>query len=148
MTTEEAITLIIEQSGGRPVAGWEIAEAAQVLADHIIDTGDGPVVAAGLAARERVVSRGKPPVTKAWRQAIGCAPAIPGSISAEAAMRRVREAVPCGVCRTCVDALKLDYEHFIVCTICGNKRCPRADDCAHECTASNAVGQVAKRSET
>ena len=30
---------------------------------------------------------------------------------------------------------------FIVCSVCGNKRCPRATDCALPCTGSNEPGQ-------
>lgn len=31
---------------------------------------------------------------------------------------------------------------FIVCGTCGNKRCPKASDCALDCTGSNASGQA------
>lgn len=31
---------------------------------------------------------------------------------------------------------------FIVCAICGNKRCPHATDHRHACTNSNAPGQA------
>jgi hypothetical protein len=30
---------------------------------------------------------------------------------------------------------------FIVCQVCGNKRCPKATDCSLECTGSNDSGQ-------
>lgn len=30
---------------------------------------------------------------------------------------------------------------FIVCAICGNKRCPHANDHRHACTGSNEPGQ-------
>ena len=30
---------------------------------------------------------------------------------------------------------------FITCTVCGNKRCPRATDCSLPCTGSNEPGQ-------
>lgn len=30
---------------------------------------------------------------------------------------------------------------MFVCTVCGNKRCPHANDRRHECTASNEPGQ-------
>lgn len=30
---------------------------------------------------------------------------------------------------------------FIVCKICGNKRCPKATDCSLKCTGSNEPGQ-------
>lgn len=30
---------------------------------------------------------------------------------------------------------------FIVCKICGNKRCPKATNCSLECTNSNEPGQ-------
>jgi hypothetical protein len=46
------------------------------------------------------------------------------------------------------DYLKLDekdkdfiFRPFIACSICGNKRCPKATDCNLECTGSNDVGQ-------
>jgi hypothetical protein len=36
---------------------------------------------------------------------------------------------------------------FIVCTICGNKRCPKATDHDLACTNSNAPGQRGSRYE-
>jgi hypothetical protein len=30
---------------------------------------------------------------------------------------------------------------FIMCKVCGNKRCPKATDCSLECTGSNEPGQ-------
>jgi hypothetical protein len=46
------------------------------------------------------------------------------------------------------DFLKLDkkdkdfiFSPFIVCSVCGNKRCPKATDCNLECHGSNAEGQ-------
>ena len=32
-----------------------------------------------------------------------------------------------------------------VCSVCGNKRCPKATDCANECTGSNEPGQKGSR---
>ncbi len=37
---------------------------------------------------------------------------------------------------------------FIVCEVCGNKRCPKAADCGNKCTGSNAPGQVAERKDS
>jgi hypothetical protein len=34
---------------------------------------------------------------------------------------------------------------FIVCTICGNKRCPHATNHENRCTGSNEPGQVGSR---
>lgn len=34
---------------------------------------------------------------------------------------------------------------MIVCSICGNKRCPHATDHRNECTNSNEIGQVGSR---
>lgn len=34
---------------------------------------------------------------------------------------------------------------LIVCTTCGNKRCPKATHCANECTGSNEQGQKGSR---
>lgn len=31
---------------------------------------------------------------------------------------------------------------FIVCKVCGNKRCPKATDCSFDCTNSNDSGQL------
>jgi hypothetical protein len=31
---------------------------------------------------------------------------------------------------------------FIMCKVCGNKRCPKATDCKLECTNSNDPGQT------
>jgi hypothetical protein len=48
----------------------------------------------------------------------------------------------CG-CAQCATT-RLDMERltqFIVCEICGNKRCPHATDHRHECTKSNKYGQ-------
>lgn len=52
MTPEEAITLIIERQD--MVLERDLMNAALELVDYIIDHCDGPVVAAGLKARERV----------------------------------------------------------------------------------------------
>jgi hypothetical protein len=30
---------------------------------------------------------------------------------------------------------------FMMCKVCGNKRCPKATDCSLECTGSNEPGQ-------
>lgn len=35
-----------------------------------------------------------------------------------------------------------DADWFVVCDVCGCKRCPKATDCRHECTHSNEPGQV------
>lgn len=35
--------------------------------------------------------------------------------------------------------------HMFVCPDCGNKRCPRATDHRHDCTASNEPGQPGSR---
>lgn len=35
--------------------------------------------------------------------------------------------------------------NFIVCDVCGNKRCPHATDHAHACTGSNEPGQPGSR---
>lgn len=50
----------------------------------------------------------------------------------------------CGHCHTCRpvsmanDGMDM---RMVLCTICGNKRCPRANDCDNACTGSNAPGQ-------
>lgn len=33
------------------------------------------------------------------------------------------------------------FRPFIVCSVCGNKRCPKATDCNLNCSGSNATGQ-------
>lgn len=43
-------------------------------------------------------------------------------------------------CETCRPNT-LDDMRFIVCPICGNKRCPRATDHRNACTGSNEPGQ-------
>lgn len=54
-------------------------------------------------------------------------------------------------CRRCEEARGETFElqpgwtmpvsRFIVCPICGNKRCPRASSHENACTASNEAGQ-------
>jgi hypothetical protein len=54
-------------------------------------------------------------------------------------------------CRRCEDAalakaaaadpLAMLHRKFIVCTTCGNKRCPKATNHELACTGSNATGQ-------
>jgi ribosomal protein L32 len=53
----------------------------------------------------------------------------------------------CGNCELCLEG-KLDQngwplkmQRMIVCSNCGNKRCPRATDHRLECTNSNEPGQ-------
>lgn len=43
-------------------------------------------------------------------------------------------------CRTCRPITAEDMR-FVVCAICGNKRCPHANDHRHACTGSNEPGQ-------
>jgi hypothetical protein len=58
----------------------------------------------------------------------------------------------CG-CYKCLSAVNndngfpLSLTTFIVCPLCGNKRCPRATDHALPCTGSNEVGQKGSRYE-
>jgi len=33
------------------------------------------------------------------------------------------------------------FRRFVVCSVCGNKRCPKANDHRLECTGSNNSGQ-------
>ena len=45
-------------------------------------------------------------------------------------------------CRRCMPKKQLmDYPMMIVCSICGNKRCPHATDHEYDCTNSNEPGQ-------
>lgn len=43
-------------------------------------------------------------------------------------------------CRTCRPVNMTDMR-FVVCPECGNKRCPRANDCSNVCSGSNEPGQ-------
>lgn len=43
--------------------------------------------------------------------------------------------------------LPLNFNIFIVCSMCGNKRCPHATDHTLECTNSNEPGQPGSRYE-
>ena len=55
--------------------------------------------------------------------------------------------LPC--CTRCEDknidpgtGLQLSHIYFIVCQVCGNKRCPKATDHRLECSGSNRPGQI------
>jgi len=41
-----------------------------------------------------------------------------------------------------VPALPFPFPVMVVCSICGNKRCPHAENPAFECTNSNEPGQI------
>lgn len=58
----------------------------------------------------------------------------------EKAFKKVIENYNCNSCRKCISAEEQMYR-FIVCSTCGNKRCPKATDCVLECTNSNEPGQ-------
>lgn len=47
----------------------------------------------------------------------------------------------CG-CWSCIDRRSERAMHMVVCPICGNKRCPKANNHRHACTGSNEPGQV------
>jgi hypothetical protein len=52
----------------------------------------------------------------------------------------------CGQCREKVDAVipsfySIASQGMILCSLCGNKRCPHASSHEYRCTQSNAVGQ-------
>lgn len=51
-------------------------------------------------------------------------------------------------CRRClrerderIDGWQVELVRLIVCPVCGNKRCPHANDHRNACTNSNAPGQ-------
>jgi len=46
----------------------------------------------------------------------------------------------CG-CISCIDRNGYIPYHMVVCPKCGNKRCPKASNCAMICTSSNEPGQ-------
>lgn len=46
----------------------------------------------------------------------------------------------CG-CIQCIEKKGHTAMHFVVCPICGNKRCPKANNHIHACTGSNEPGQ-------
>ncbi len=53
------------------------------------------------------------------------------------------------MCRTCLRDIKLGFYPItsvmmILCPVCGNKRCPKADDHRMECTKSNKPDKVGK----
>lgn len=54
-----------------------------------------------------------------------------------------RQHAKCGACLTCWPASIADPSsvRMALCPECGNKRCPRANDCANACTGSNDPGQ-------
>ena len=53
----------------------------------------------------------------------------------------------CGNCYTCLTGVTTEsglpvlMTRMIVCPICGNKRCPKANDHENDCTDSNEPGQ-------
>jgi hypothetical protein len=53
----------------------------------------------------------------------------------------------CGNCHRCLDGVRNEYgfpvsaSKMIVCSKCGNKRCPHASDHRLKCTESNEPGQ-------
>ena len=62
--------------------------------------------------------------------------------------------MPDCTCHRCIDANKLTdqglplyFARMIVCGICGNKRCPKADDHRMKCTGSNRPGQEGERDD-
>lgn len=54
----------------------------------------------------------------------------------------------CGSCYVCLTAAwdgqgwHPAATRMILCTVCGNKRCPKANDCTNACTGSNEPGQI------
>lgn len=52
----------------------------------------------------------------------------------------------CGNCHACLvgvmeNNIPVTSQRMIVCSDCGNKRCPKASNHRHKCTGSNEVGQ-------
>lgn len=48
----------------------------------------------------------------------------------------------CGACHRCApNNFITGLNRMILCPDCGNKRCPKANDCQNECTGSNDPGQ-------
>ena len=52
----------------------------------------------------------------------------------------------CGNCHACLvgvmeNHMPVTSQRMVVCSDCGNKRCPKASNHRHQCTGSNEVGQ-------
>ncbi len=45
-------------------------------------------------------------------------------------------------CHACLSRQGERAWWMVVCSLCGNKRCPRTEDCRFKCTNSNQPGQV------
>lgn len=71
------------------------------------------------------------------------------AMDVEIGMRSITE--NCYRCARCLDAIAtptgmpFSSMQMIVCTDCGNKRCPKAADHKNECTRSNEPGQEGSR---
>lgn len=60
--------------------------------------------------------------------------------------------IGCGQCYACLKDVRtsgtnlpITMQMMIVCSDCGNKRCPKSTDHTLECTGSNEPGQVGSR---
>ena len=50
----------------------------------------------------------------------------------------------CG-CWACLNARSVKVWWMVVCDICGNKRCPHANNHVHKCTNSNDTNQLGSK---
>lgn len=66
------------------------------------------------------------------------------SLTQEHALRQFTDISDKNYKSCCVSCLSKDgvLIHVVVCAMCGNKRCPKAQNHMFKCTNSNAVGQI------
>ena len=68
-----------------------------------------------------------------------CDSCVPVTIKMYKNIKKHRKHI-CG-CRKCVN----DVNHMVVCPICGNKRCPKAEWHEYQCSGSNELNQIGSR---
>ena len=62
-------------------------------------------------------------------------------------MEKKRKAHDC-TCRKCNKPSPFGWAVFTACEVCGNKRCPKADDHNMKCTNSNELNQIGEPETT
>jgi hypothetical protein len=145
MSTARVFADVLAAKGARSITldkdseldAWIAEIRHQVSLAHMLEEADKPA-----AARERFA--------KIAGIAFAAMQAIDGTLTGESTLEQSRPTTHCE-CRKCLEGVTVEtgfgpipvtMTRMIVCSKCGNKRCPHANDHRNACTGSNEPGQL------
>lgn len=142
--TEMGDVLLYRAALPAPVSVPDFGALTKCIVQRLVDYGaaDDDAIASAeefvynacRAAMLQGAENAESPTTMQTAPALGSSPKIAESPSSNSPV------IPGCSCRNCRPVTMTDMR-FVVCPVCGNKRCPHANDHRNACTGSNEPGQ-------